>query len=372
MIGIMEKRLDNPINWEIIRQTIQEEKCLLILGPEAYVDIDNRKLEDRIGDFLKVDSNPRIRKYYPEDGLFLFRSEEDKTAIYYTLRQFFQEDGPGRETLFRKIARIPFHFILNLTPDQHLYRLMQEMNLRCKFDFYWKNRTATSTDKLPTRQAPLLYNMLGSIEERDSLVLTYQDLFDYFDSILGARSMPEELKSILAGIDNFIFLGVKFECWHMQLLLRLLAKYNRRDSFLRYASSLNVSEQVATFCSEQFRIHFVKEKIDGFIDALYQKFDEAQSLRVLEEQTASPLEKVIQDIKMAKTGEAFDGMQTFLAGHLRIPDDLHDDFVTLHSRYNRLNRRITSGVISFEDADIAMNQITESFLNMVGWARNYE
>ncbi len=368
----MEQQAQPEIDWSIIRQTIEAEKCLLILGPEVYVDAKNIPIEHRIAQHLSVHENPSIKKYYAEDGFFLFPSEQDKTSVYYALRQFYQNDQPDQEDLLQKIALIPFHFIFNLTPHQQLEHVFDDLNLRSKTDFYWKNRTATSTNKLPSKDAPLIYNMFGSIEERDSLILTHQDLFDYFHSILGARSMPEELKEVLTEIDNFIFLGVPFDRWYMQVLLRLLSKFNQRGDFLRYASGVEVSQDVASFCNEQFNIHFVSQKVTNFIDELYQEFDSAGTLRPIGEQAESPLDQLTGLIRKAKIKEAIDGLQQFLEERSRIPDEFHDEFAMLQSRFNRLNRRITSGVIKYQDAEVAMNQITQSLLELIGRLKNYE
>ena len=368
----METTSKANIDWDIIIQTIREEKCILCLGPEIFTDADGRKLEGQLATEFDIPNNPDIRNYYPQDGLFLFSTEESKTRFYYKLKRFFDGNFPRTENLLEKIARIPFHLIISLTPDNLLCRVAEHQGLPCKQDFYWKNRSPVSSAKMPGRQAPLVYNMFGSIHERDSLVLTYQDLFDYFDSILGARSMPTELKKIISETDNFIFLGIQFERWYMQLLLRILSKYNDKDSFLRYASSLSVDEQIAVFCKEQFRITFVQENIHEFIGQLLEECQKEGLERQAGAQPSSVLKGIRTLIGKADTDNAIRKLKEFLEQCGEPAEELCDEAILLAERNNRLQRRIRNGSIDERDAEVKRNQMTEAMLGIIRRAENFE
>lgn len=367
----MEPAYPKDVDWDIIVQTIKEEKCILCLGPEIFTESENRKLEDLLNDSL-IESNPDIRNYYPGDGLFLFNSEEGKTRFYYKLKRFYDQSFPATEELLAKLARIPFHLIITVTPDELLNRAFSNQNLPYKNDFYWKNRTPSTSTKLPNQQLPLIYNIFGSVTERDSLVLTYQDLFDYFDSIFGARSMPTELKKIISETDNFLFLGIQFEKWYMQLLLRILARYNTKDSFLRYAASLNVEDQVVTFCREQFRITFVREKIPAFVEKLLGECRKEGLVREPRDKQPSVIAGIRKQIEKADLESALVRLRSFLDSYGEAAENLCDEVILLTERNNRLSRRLRNGTIDERDADLKRNQITETLLGIIRQAEPLE
>jgi len=362
----------NTVDWDVIIQTIKDEKCILCLGPEIYRDQDGKMLEDQMVEFLQVEQNSDIRNFYPQEGVFLFNSEEGRTHIYYKLRRFFENSFSEAEKILEKVAQIPFHFVINLTPDKKLEAAFQDQDLACKADFYWKNRTLTTGAKVPTKKSPLIYNLFGSIEERDSLVLTYQDLFDYFDSILGNRSMPQELKNVISETDNFIFLGIQFERWYMQLLLRVLAKYTKKDSFLRYAAGPQVAEKIKVFCQQQFRIHFVEDHATSFIDRLHHEMGKRDLLRKAGEKQESVLRKIAKLIAKAELQQAITEFKIFLEELGDTAEDLIDDLSVQESRFSRLKRRLQNSSIDERDAEVRQNQIVEAVLEILNQAKAFE
>ncbi|MCB0666282.1 MAG: hypothetical protein KDC80_10685, partial [Saprospiraceae bacterium] len=70
---------DSTIDWDFIISTIEDEKCILFLGPEIFTDEQGHRLEDRVFKYLNVDNNPDIQTCYREDNLFLFNSRARKT-----------------------------------------------------------------------------------------------------------------------------------------------------------------------------------------------------------------------------------------------------------------------------------------------------
>ncbi len=364
--------INDLIDWEIIVQTIKEDKCILFLGPEVYTDESGNTLEQQIMSFLELENDKDIQNYYSKDGLFLFHSEEGKTRLYYRLKRFFDQSFPKAQAILEKIVDIPFQFIVVLTPDNLLEKTFLEKQFNCKTDFYWKNRTPSTSVNLPSKHRPLIYNMFGSIKERDSLILTHEDLFDYFNSILGARSMPDELKNLISQTDNFLFLGIRFDRWYMQLLLRVLAKYNAQNNFLRYASSLKISPDIISFCMEQFRITFVDLEIEDIVEKLHKECETRHLLREPEEENTSELTRIRALIAKARTDEAITRFNQLLTDAGEPAEELLDQLILNTERLNRLNRKINNATITESDAEVKYNQITQRILALVNEAKPFE
>ena len=280
----MKKTRNNTvrIDWDFTLETIREGKCILFLGPELFTSSQGKKLSETMLEHLDYPNNPDILNYYPSEDFFLFKNKGAQTKSYYKIKSFYQQSFPEAEKHLEKIAQIPFHFIISITPDNKLIHVYERLNFKNKSDFYWKNHSSTTKVKLPTQEAPLVYNLFGTIEMQESMILTHNDLFDFFQSIFGERSMPKELKHIIQKAHNLIFLGIPFNKWYLQLLLRILSLHNDNE-FIRYAANQSIDEEMAAFCSQQFSIEFLPEKVEEFISELYQRCEQAGMLKEVTE-----------------------------------------------------------------------------------------
>lgn len=237
------------IDWDLTIDTIKAEKCILFLGPEIFASQQKEKLDDQLLAYLKLDDDPSVEIY--QDGLFFFRERQKRTQTYLKIRRFFQEqDFAATNALFEKIARIPFHLIITVTPDQNLANIYEKLNLPVATDFYWKKHAADSETSVPSAQMPLIYNMLGSVERPESLVLTHDDLYDYLESIFQAQGMSGQLKYHISNqAQSIIFLGIPFHKWYMQLLLRVL-HLHKDEEFMRFAADQEISSEIKTLCKD--------------------------------------------------------------------------------------------------------------------------
>ena len=207
-----------PIDWESIADSIGNENSILIMGPGAYLGADGQSLPDQLLASLNVPNNKRIHKYYPQDDLFLFKRGGGRIATCKQINRFYDSQKPGE--LLEKLAQIPFHIVINTTPDRLLTDAFSKQGFRYTFDHY-KKKHEPSTLAKPSKDQPLIYNLLGSVEDADSLILTHTDLFDYFKSIFEDQSLPEVITNALPNrsIDTLLFLGVPFDKWYIRLIL---------------------------------------------------------------------------------------------------------------------------------------------------------
>lgn len=362
------KNNTSPIDWDFIIETIREEKCILFLGPELFTDSNGIQMEDRLIDFLNIEENPDIQSYYPQDNLFLFTSRGRKTKTYYKIKNFFQGEFTEAQTIFKKIAQIPFHFIIQATPDNVLSQVFNELDIKHKNYFYWKKKVPDPQFHAPSKKSPVIYKMLGSIDRQESMVLTHNDLFNYFESIFSGSSMPEKFKRVVKEANNFIFLGIHFERWYMQLLLRILYIHNDYD-FVRYAANQTMNEEVKTFCFDQFKIEFVPKKIREFVDEMYDRCKEANLFREFEEESESPIEKLLTWLAEDQIEKSLEGFKNFLDDLGQPGHELRDDLILLTNKFNRLNKRSIQGIISDQEASLQSSRIRRELLDLLNEAK---
>ncbi len=107
-----------------------------------------------------------------------------------------------------------FHSMMKLIRNMHflmfLKKYFEEKKLDFNFDFYNKKQNPQAIEK-PTRDKPLIYNLFGNVEFEGSLVLTYDDLFNYLISIFGKQELHKDLRMELRTARMILFLGFKFE-----------------------------------------------------------------------------------------------------------------------------------------------------------------
>lgn len=278
-----DKERIEPIDWKFIVKSIEKQKCILFLGPELFRAKDNsRSRQQEFFENLAI-KNPQKILSYNHDGFFLFSSPEEKTRLFKEIKDFFEERND--EDIIQKIAEIPFHVAVSINPDISLKRFFIQKNYPHAFDFFDKN-LKKDIQETPTAKKPLLYNLFGSITNLETLILTHNDLFEYFRAFMGNNILPQELRTALDKADNYIFLGFQFDKWYVQLMLSLLKLNDPNSNFERYASANSISNDIKTLCIKQYNIQFIGADNNVFINTLYQKCKDANLLRDFNTATA--------------------------------------------------------------------------------------
>lgn len=367
------------IDWEFVLSTIENGKCVLFVGPEAATDKEDRPLQDVLVDFLEPTNNPNILSYYEDDGLFLFKDAISKTKVYYRLKRFYQDlDVPKR---YHKLTEIPFHLIITVNPDnmlcraledhgQSIRRLWKERELPkgeytsgdIRFDYYLKKHNPNQFEESVKPDQPVVYNLFGSVEDEESLVLTHDDMFDFLLSILSDNQLNPEMRSALQTADDYIFLGFDFSKWYVRLLLRLLKLHNEQYKFARYASNKKLTEDIKQFCLEQFKIEFTDYEMDDFIDELHKRSKEAGILRRSGEKIGKTSDAIAKALRSDDIASAFSYMEAFFKE--KDEEELLDELTGIQNRYNRAKRKISKGIIDEKESNITMNQITDALIDL--------
>ena len=350
------------IAWNAIVGKIRKGRSILILGPGAYLNDAGKTLQAEFIETLDLPNNPHVQRYYEEDNFFLFKAGGGRAFTSEKLEDFYRAQQPT--PFLRQIAKIPFHVTLNITPDKLLTKAFDEEGFKYQFDYYKKLHEPASIQK-PSKALPLIYNLLGCIDNEESLIMTHNDLYDYFKSIFSRKSMPDKLKLALKNkeINTFIFLGVPFEKWYMQLLLRELEIHRGQEDFIRYAANASLSKEVQSFCTEQFTIQFVENDVTGFVNTLYQHCEAAGELR--EKGQASPLEKFKTLVSKGKLNEAIAAFAEYASD-----TELADEALGMSGRFRRFERKKRNGVIDSRDLPVQENQIAEDFLELLNEAQS--
>lgn len=358
----MNELVKEPIRWDYILSQIQQEKCILMIGPELVPLPQKEPIHLALKKYLE-EKQGRELPYFSEDEFFAFKNRGDKHLTYFDIREFFEKIPPNKT--YQQLAKIPFHLTISLSPDDLLKQSMKSLGLPFRFDYYKKGVNPKAL-QAPSKSDPILYNLLGSIEDETSLVYCYDDLFDYLECLFGEYKLPKAIRSSIKAHSNLIFLGISYNKWYLRLLLRLLGLKNER---VKDACSKadELENQQITFYTKHFNINFIEKDVAEFVDILYQKCESANQLRSNYEPKRQAKEhnqrsELIKLISSGKAEEVIQILESYLETHSEF---LYEKLILLSSRHRKLSSKKMSGIIKPEDAIREEAIIENSLIKMI-------
>jgi hypothetical protein len=359
------------IDWNVLTPAIKNKRCVLFLGPDAYPFDATQTVEQAMWAKTTTDAS-LVRKYYADDGLVLFQKKSNRGRFMDNMKAFYADktaDWSLTQLQLRKLIRIPFLAIVNLTFDDLLSQNFQEAGLDCEPLHYIFRPSLTEKiiQELPLENGkPLILNLLGSIRSSDNLVLTHSDLFDFLKTLFTDKD--GWLQELLHHADCFVFIGVPFEKWYMQLLLQKLSKYTKSvEEAERFALPENKEVKMHDLYTHELKIQFVEEAQHTVIDDLYKYCEDNQLLnkpntehRVYKN---TDLQAIYRFLLRGDIGKAIDGFLTWGQSQLPVDKDLINDLTLLSAQYATLEQ--DKNVTTFQDNKIERNRIIRALLHFL-------
>ncbi|TAH21219.1 MAG: hypothetical protein EAZ08_04265 [Cytophagales bacterium] len=321
------------INWEFIARTIENQKTILFLGHGVSINYQNPKHEAAFFQDFVGQRQADILSYHEQDGFLVFKNHDAKLLSLNKIRPFYEQDFSN--PLLEKIADIPFHLIISLTPDLSLKKIFERKQFAHTHQYY-RTKIRTEAGESPTKEKPLLYNFLGCVKDEESLITSHYDLFNLVQSIYADKNLPEKITSVFNKelTKNIIFLGFDFEKWYFQLILHLLGI--NYDSCIRYAASQqNLSEAHQTLIESEFKINFASNDLESFVNTLHSQFS-AEKLRKPSAEATKQNRKYLKNNIMKFMAKAFNAtdFETFCMINF---DEVYDNFTPTQGQSARLN-----------------------------------
>ena len=230
--------------------------CILLLGPELAV---NDQGIDYKTYFKNLSQNhvETIEKYFEDENLFAFQDGVSPRRVIPKIKNFYKT--VGNKDLLNKIAQIKFPLIINFSPDLAL-RQVFEIN-RIDFTPGHFSRSTVSNNSLekPSKDKPILYNILGSIDADGSLILDHGHMHQALEKLLAERSLPDNIEAFLKNANTYVFLGFNYESWYYQLLChRLNIKTEEHYSILSTPDCRD-NDYTNRIMGKHFRMDFTGE-----------------------------------------------------------------------------------------------------------------
>lgn len=359
-----------PQHWEHLLDSLVEERCILCIGPEVYTSGDIRH-EEQLAHYLREKSEEiKIRVY--DDAWFHYLPNASEIDAWQRVKEFYKNPLPSEvQTNLEIISKLPFHFILNFTPGYHLPDTFESLDFAFNFLSYEKkqpfDKTAEANKFKPTKLKPLVYNMLGEFKKRNSLVMTYNDFYNYMESTFEANSMSPVLKENIWEADYFIFLGLPFDRWYVHMFMRILQQHEKNKSSKKYAANIFMDEKITTLCEEQYTMSFVNSDITEFLATFLEKAEARKMIRTAAQaaKLELPFDTLEDWLRENKIEKIFDNLIVQLSDMGTIGDGWKKEVVQMEGRFNDLKRSIRMGVIDDRDRIVEMNRIRANILDAI-------
>jgi hypothetical protein len=370
-----QSRTVPDIDWQEIMDSLEAQKCVLFLGNSAFKDPDGSDMDALLSRWLELnDPEQKEIRHHNPDGFLLLKKKIYKRRVVDKIRGFYNRDFPAVEEHLARIARIPFSLIVTLTYDNLLQRVFEDQNLDYQTDFYFKNRIAPEEFEVPTRERPMIYNLMGNIEESESLVLTHEDFFNYMESVFVSKSMHPRLKEEIHAAERFIFLGLPYEKWYFQMLLRILKLQDKNLEEIERIALKETPDPVLQIVYEEFKINFIPTEAASFVQQLYDLCSQRSLLKSVEAAlpgdspgySLDEIQKLV--VEDARLIQAIDGLREYV--RRKAPQsELNRGLLLLKSRATMLRQRELRGTIDTRDLPVEQNQINEQVLVLISKAR---
>ena len=160
------------------------EQSVLVLGPGIMLDEEGKSIHSGFAERYSKSNKGKIEYYFVHENLFRPNSPSARMRIRKDFADFYHYEFPIKvDDLYRKMSQIPFPLIISLNPDNTLSGCFRDLGITNVFDFFIKGKK-NKINKVPSIDNPYLFNLLGNYTEPESLILTYDDLFEYLRNIL--------------------------------------------------------------------------------------------------------------------------------------------------------------------------------------------
>jgi hypothetical protein len=176
---------------------------------------------------------------------------EGYNTLLEAARQARLKREPGEP--YALLASVPFSMYLNTNPDRLLEHALEAAGREPQVAVCeWNDRMQPHQSVFdrdpgyrPDQKKPLVYQLFGSLQDPDSLVITEDDYFDYLIGVTSNKDLiPAGVRRALADT-ALMFLGFSMDDWSFRVLFRSIMSQSggsRRSRYAHVAVQINPEE----------------------------------------------------------------------------------------------------------------------------------
>jgi len=190
----------------------------------------------------------RYRDDLPADLLGEDASLEDLLAAAWTARHQREEVEP-----FSVLAQLPAPVYITTLPSRLLARALTDAGRKPEVELCRWHEDADWPESVfdrepgyrPTAERPLIYHLLGTFDEPQSLVLTEDEYFDFLIGVTRNQDLVPKVVRRRLSDSALMFVGFRLDEWDFRVLYRSLLRSEgrgRRDEYTHVAVQIDPEE----------------------------------------------------------------------------------------------------------------------------------
>lgn len=257
--------------WRHFYRSLQNQSCILILGPH----IATFQSEEGEQQLLSAFSQQLVAEM--EMSNVNFDKNEAENLSYTALRWLkgrrlndnmlreemcdFYDNALSRvPSIYRALGELPFFLVINTSPEEYMQQAFLRAGKEAVALHYNYQRNQSALIPKMSVEKPVVYNLFGTIEEPESLVISKEDQIVFINNLLkNVSTLPKEILQYFDKDKTFLFLGFDANDWHLPLLFRSLRLHEEKEmSFYLHQDQIGPVQK--DFYIDAFDFQFVAEE----------------------------------------------------------------------------------------------------------------
>ena len=189
---------------------------------------------------------------------------------------FIEDHAQGVPAVYHEIAKLPILLAINTTPDEYLASALLKKGKQSISSYYHFQNTKDNPQAVPeshfdplnlTIQAPWVFNLFGTYQKPESLVLTQNHHLDFVRNVVkDSPKLPDELLSHFDRRKTYLFLGFDMDNWQYGLLLDSLKLLPSNTTLSpRMANEEPLPAVTRELLASRFNFHFIDQDVEEFV-----------------------------------------------------------------------------------------------------------
>lgn len=244
-----------------VYEKLESGQCVVVLGPDlATVELSKNGVTKvlpiheliafKLAAFLhkkKIDFEPNRKKDLAYISMRSHASglpELTEEQLAEMVKAEYVKHAPNIPEIYNTLGELPFKLIINTSFDHFMSDALMQKKEEAQFAHYNYQRNSSSAIGKITAQSPLVYNLFGSYDDIESLILSKTQQIDFI-SKLGRNfsKIPNSISSLLDEHTLYLFLGFHTDSWHLPLLFRTLNFHKHKAAFYFQDQAANLDTE---------------------------------------------------------------------------------------------------------------------------------
>lgn len=281
------KTLLSDRQWKRLVRDIKAQRCILMLGPKIQglkqADIWtplNEAFSESLCQELKISGlefeQEAAHNLSYISQRFLNIPDVLRIDLEDDARDFYNTHTTEIPPIYRKLSQLPFHLVINTTLDDYIEKAFNQAGKNCKaFHYNFKRRVKNIIyPELISPRSPLVYNLFGSFQHSESMVLTEQNQLEFVRNVVqGNPGIPEEILEQFDSSKSYLFVGFDLEHWQFRLVLESLNIKEGNTTLAPKSKNYSLKNITKSFFQDHFQFHFIDQYTDELIDELVDRLE---------------------------------------------------------------------------------------------------